>query len=450
RRHPHGAARAVRLGRRAVLGGGRPARHRHRLRHRPDEDRPPARDQAAQRQPVRAVHRRRPGRGDRAAGPGPARGARRHRRRRHRGAGRLPPPQGPRRHRALLLALLRRLPGAGEGPRLRRARRRGRRVGPRRAGHRPVGAAAAVRARPAVRHRGGVVVVAGRLGARRPVARRRGAAGAGGRPGRARRGHRRPHRRAPGEVGGEGLHAGRRQRGGGRRPARRPRPARPRRAGRARRGPGPAPRRPRGRRARRGGQPLNRPTSSGPAGGPTVVAEESAGAPATSLDPRSSEPTATATPWAETERAIATAELYWITTVRADGRPHVTPLTAARTWSSRARPSGSPTRPPWSGSRRRGAGRGTGAGATRCAAAPSATRPARQDDVAATTRVLDRQDGPTILVGRSWGGTVITEAGSTRRWPAWSTSPPSPPTRVRPRPSSTRASGERRSSSSTS
>jgi len=33
------------------------------------------------------------------------------------------------------------------------------------------------------------------------------------------------------------------------------------------------------------------------------------------------------------------------------------------------------------------------------------------DDVAATTRVLDLQDGPTILVGHSWGGTVITEAG---------------------------------------
>lgn len=33
------------------------------------------------------------------------------------------------------------------------------------------------------------------------------------------------------------------------------------------------------------------------------------------------------------------------------------------------------------------------------------------DDVAATTRVLDMQDGPTILVGHSWGGTVITEAG---------------------------------------
>ena len=34
-----------------------------------------------------------------------------------------------------------------------------------------------------------------------------------------------------------------------------------------------------------------------------------------------------------------------------------------------------------------------------------------EDDVAATRRVLDQQDGPAILVGHSWGGTVITEAG---------------------------------------
>lgn len=33
------------------------------------------------------------------------------------------------------------------------------------------------------------------------------------------------------------------------------------------------------------------------------------------------------------------------------------------------------------------------------------------DDVAATKRALDRQTGPAILVGHSWGGTVITEAG---------------------------------------
>ncbi|TFW00166.1 alpha/beta fold hydrolase [Leifsonia flava] len=34
------------------------------------------------------------------------------------------------------------------------------------------------------------------------------------------------------------------------------------------------------------------------------------------------------------------------------------------------------------------------------------------DDVAATNRVLDKLDGPAILVGHSWGGTVISEAGS--------------------------------------
>jgi pimeloyl-ACP methyl ester carboxylesterase len=34
-----------------------------------------------------------------------------------------------------------------------------------------------------------------------------------------------------------------------------------------------------------------------------------------------------------------------------------------------------------------------------------------QDDVDTTNRVLDKQDGPVILVGHSWGGFVITEAG---------------------------------------
>lgn len=33
------------------------------------------------------------------------------------------------------------------------------------------------------------------------------------------------------------------------------------------------------------------------------------------------------------------------------------------------------------------------------------------DDVAATKRVLDLQDGPTVLVGHSYGGIVISEAG---------------------------------------
>jgi len=34
-----------------------------------------------------------------------------------------------------------------------------------------------------------------------------------------------------------------------------------------------------------------------------------------------------------------------------------------------------------------------------------------KDDVDATNRAIDKQDGPVILVGHSWGGTVITEAG---------------------------------------
>src|SRR5258706_3880604 len=33
------------------------------------------------------------------------------------------------------------------------------------------------------------------------------------------------------------------------------------------------------------------------------------------------------------------------------------------------------------------------------------------DDVAATNRALAQQDGPVILVGHSWAGVVITEAG---------------------------------------
>lgn len=33
------------------------------------------------------------------------------------------------------------------------------------------------------------------------------------------------------------------------------------------------------------------------------------------------------------------------------------------------------------------------------------------DDVAATKRILDLQDGPTLLVGHSYGGSIITEAG---------------------------------------
>ena len=50
--------------------------------------------------------------------------------------------------------------------------------------------------------------------------------------------------------------------------------------------------------------------------------------PITTLDPRRSIPNAVATGWEETRHVLETAGVYWLSTVRADGRPHVTPLVA--------------------------------------------------------------------------------------------------------------------------
>jgi nitroimidazol reductase NimA-like FMN-containing flavoprotein (pyridoxamine 5'-phosphate oxidase superfamily) len=50
--------------------------------------------------------------------------------------------------------------------------------------------------------------------------------------------------------------------------------------------------------------------------------------PVTELDARFSDRAAVATDWDQTRRALEDAELFWIATVRADGRPHVTPLVA--------------------------------------------------------------------------------------------------------------------------
>ncbi|HEY1484601.1 MAG TPA: pyridoxamine 5'-phosphate oxidase family protein [Micromonosporaceae bacterium] len=50
--------------------------------------------------------------------------------------------------------------------------------------------------------------------------------------------------------------------------------------------------------------------------------------PTTKLDERFSDPAAVATSWDETRRALETAQMFWISTVRRDGRPHVTPLVA--------------------------------------------------------------------------------------------------------------------------
>jgi hypothetical protein len=50
--------------------------------------------------------------------------------------------------------------------------------------------------------------------------------------------------------------------------------------------------------------------------------------PATDLNPGFSSPDATPVPWAEATKDLEKAEIFWLSTVRPDGRPHVTPLAA--------------------------------------------------------------------------------------------------------------------------
>ena len=50
--------------------------------------------------------------------------------------------------------------------------------------------------------------------------------------------------------------------------------------------------------------------------------------PTTELDPRFSSDDAAPTSWAEGREILGTAQVYWLSTVRPDGRPHVTPLLA--------------------------------------------------------------------------------------------------------------------------
>ncbi|EFH82693.1 pyridoxamine 5'-phosphate oxidase family protein [Ktedonobacter racemifer] len=60
--------------------------------------------------------------------------------------------------------------------------------------------------------------------------------------------------------------------------------------------------------------------------------------PITTIDPRYSDPNAVATPWEETCRVLETAELFWLSTGRADGRPHATPVVAV--WTRLMLPTG--------------------------------------------------------------------------------------------------------------
>lgn len=48
--------------------------------------------------------------------------------------------------------------------------------------------------------------------------------------------------------------------------------------------------------------------------------------PTTEIDRRFGNPRADPTPWGEAESVLREAELYWLTTMRSGGRPHVTPL----------------------------------------------------------------------------------------------------------------------------
>ena len=50
--------------------------------------------------------------------------------------------------------------------------------------------------------------------------------------------------------------------------------------------------------------------------------------PTAEFDSRFSDAGARPTPWSDVAHVLEQAELYWLTTVRADGRPHVTPLIA--------------------------------------------------------------------------------------------------------------------------
>ena len=179
RRRADRGLRAALGRRRALLGGERAPRLRRRDRRAADEGRPPARDQDPQRLAVRAVDGGRARRGHRAARPRDAGHALVGGERGHRRARRLRAREGARRRRAVLLGVHRRLPRAREAARLRRARPRGGSLGDRRPARRARRAAAAVRAVPALRDRGGLVVVARGVGAPRVVADRRRGGGAG-------------------------------------------------------------------------------------------------------------------------------------------------------------------------------------------------------------------------------------------------------------------------------
>ncbi len=190
------------------------------VRRDPDEGRTPPGDEDPQRQQVHPRYRGGHARAhpaDRAGRPGDAGRAGPGRRARHRGLRGLRLLHSARGGGEVLLAVLRRLPGTGEGTRLRRRRQSRQRLRPRGTARGARGAAAPVRPVPAVRHRRGVVVVAAGLDPHRclaegvrPGCRRR-------RPCPARRHRCCPDRHPRGQVPGEGVDEDRGVQGGVRR-----------------------------------------------------------------------------------------------------------------------------------------------------------------------------------------------------------------------------------------
>ena len=175
RRHSARVPREVQQRRRALLGWISAPRRGHGVQRRADESRPAPRDKDPQRQPFRPfAHGRFRNRRSRIGAHGSRRcdaGAPfRDRRGGDRRVRRLRPCAGPRGHRVVLLVLLRRLPRAREGPRLRRRVRGRPGFGPARLVIKPVGDLAPVRAVSPVLHRRGLVLVAVRLDSYRPLA----------------------------------------------------------------------------------------------------------------------------------------------------------------------------------------------------------------------------------------------------------------------------------------
>jgi pyridoxamine 5'-phosphate oxidase-like protein len=112
--------------------------------------------------------------------------------------------------------------------------------------------------------------------------------------------------------------------------------------------------------------------------------------PVAELDARFSSEDATAREWSEGRRYLDRAEVYWISTVRLDGRPHVTPLIAVWLYDALYFCTGPTSARP-----------GTSRGTRTASSSPGATRSARGADQPDPLAVLAREQ---TKGGRTWTG----------------------------------------------